>query len=72
MAERLLADQEPYSTFFKTAEGRKAYGTSVGAHLGQMATKWRSAVKALGVTGAGLDHETDIWERERSDRLHNI
>ena len=60
VAEQLLSEQELYNYFVKTTEGRKAYGTSVGAQLGQMATKWRKARDALEVIGAGLDHEMDI------------
>lgn len=72
LAARLLAEYEPYDNFVKTAEGRKTYGTSVGAQLRQMASKWRRARDALGVTGAGLNHETDIWEDEKGDKLRNI
>lgn len=60
VADRLLAGQEPYNIFVRTTEGRKAYGKSVGYQLRAMASKWRSAKDELGVTGAGLNHETEI------------
>ncbi|MCJ1426175.1 hypothetical protein MMC29_004077 [Sticta canariensis] len=69
VANRLLA---PYDTFIKTAEGQKTYGKSVGAQLRQMGLKWRRARDALGVTGAGLKDETDIWDNGRGDMLRNI
>lgn len=37
-----------------------------------MGLQWRRARDALGVTGAGLKDETDIWDNERSDMLQNI
>lgn len=44
----------------------------MGAQLGTMAKEWRSVVNASGVTGAGLGHETEIWEDERGDTLHGV
>lgn len=72
VADRLLAGQEPYNTFVRTTEGRKAYGKSVGYQLRTMASKWRSARDELGVTGAGLNHETEIWEDEQGEPLRDI
>lgn len=72
MAERVLEGQEEYMEAFRTPEGQKAYGTSVKNQILQMEKRWREAKKTLGVTGAGLDHETEIWKDERGDNLRNM
>ena len=72
LANRIFAEYKPDDTFIKTAEGQKTYGLSVGNQLRTMELKWRRARDALGVTGAGLKDETDIWDDERGDMLRII
>ena len=72
VAELVLEGKEEYMKAFRTPEGRKAYGTSVKNQILQMKKKWREAKKMLGVTGAGLDHKTEIWEDKRGDNLQNV
>ncbi|MCJ1271294.1 hypothetical protein MMC22_011194 [Lobaria immixta] len=72
LTERVLEGQDEYLQAFRTPEGRKAYGTSVKNQILQMEKKWREARKMLGVTGAGLDSEADIWEGEKGDKVRNL
>ena len=72
IAKRLLGSTPPYDELIKTDTGRKAYGTSVKNQVIQMEKRWREAFKTLGVTGAGLNNEDEIWEGEQGDKLCNV
>ncbi len=71
IAMSLLQDNELYGEFVKTEESLKVYGQSVKTQIHTMEIKWREAKTNLGVTGGGLNHEDEIWQDERGQKVRD-
>lgn len=71
IAMRLLQDHEVYGEFVKTEEGLKVYAQSVKTQIHTMEIKWREAKTNLGVTGGGLNHEDEIWQDEKGQKVRD-
>lgn len=73
IAKRLLLEHEVYGPDVQNkGEGLQAYGQSVKHQVQKMETTWKAAYKMLQVTGAGLDHEDEIWPTPEGDKLRDV
>ncbi len=73
IAKRLFSVHEVYGPYVQNKrEGIQTYGQSVKHQVQKMETTWKAEYKMLQITGAGLDHEDEIWPTPASDKLRDI
>ena len=73
IAKRLFSEHEVYGPYVQNkGKGLQAYIQSVKHQIQRMETTWKAAYKMLQVTGAGLDHEDEIWPTLAGDKLQDF
>lgn len=73
LAVKLFGEKREYRDFMAQREGKDFYATSVKGHLGRIQDTYKKAKEQLGVTGAGLLNENDIWPNSGlSDKWHEV
>lgn len=67
----LLQDYELYNKFINTEEDLKVYVQSVKTQIHLIEIKLRKAKTNLGITERVLNHENEIWQNKRSQKVQN-
>lgn len=73
LAIKLFGEKLEYRNHMKLQAGKDFYATSVKGQIGRIESAYKKAKQELGVTGAGLLTENEIWPNsELSDKWHQI
>lgn len=69
IAKKLLRAEPKFKNLLENPKALTHYGIAVKNQLARLEDGWKKAKQSLGITGAGLVNEDDIWEG--SNKLRN-